>query len=202
MQPESSVTASLTASSDQANFARRVRLSSSSRTSEILVGPCTRRGLRSSGMILLAASAATIAVRSTPDPVQGQALGERAQCRQTFATLGRARAVKGADRRTGDTIENAVAGRPQIPLTARPARQVAQNPLAFLPIGLALDSATDRVTVLAHRSNPPHERHSGHGPLPCPAWRRVSGCPARRSAHTVRSRWSSPALAFCTMPWK
>lgn len=29
-----------------------------------------------------------------------------------------------------------------------------------------------------------------------------SGIVARRIAHTVRSRWSSPALALTTMPWK
>lgn len=74
--------------------------------------------------------------------------------------------------------------------------------LPIAPIGLALDSAANRVAVLAHQSNPPHERYRGHGPLPFPASRCVSGCPARRSAHTVRSRWRSPALAFCTMPWK
>ena len=78
----------------------------------------------------------------------------------------------------------------------------AEDALAFLPVGPALDSAANCVTDLARLFNPPHERHRGHGPLPCPASRRVSGCPARRSAHTVRSRWSSPALAFCTMPWK
>ena len=51
-------------------------------------------------------------------------------------------------------------------------------------------------------SQAPAAGQRGRSPLPCPLRCACPGPAARRSAHTVRSRCSSPALAFCTIPWK
>jgi hypothetical protein len=44
-----------------------------------------------------------------------------------------------------------VAGSPQIAFTAPQSGQIAENTLAFLPVGLALDPSTNRIAVLARR---------------------------------------------------
>jgi hypothetical protein len=48
-------------------------------------------------------------------------------------------------------LEQTVAGGPQIALTAPQPRQITENTLAFLPVGLALDPSTNRIAVLARR---------------------------------------------------
>ena len=44
-----------------------------------------------------------------------------------------------------------MARRPEIPLALPQPRQIAEDALAFLPVGLALDPRADRVAVLARR---------------------------------------------------
>ena len=76
-------------------------------------------------------------------------LGERARGRQALAALWRTRAVEGADRRKGDAFKDGVTRGPNVALAGLQLREIGQNALALLPVGLALDPRADGIAVLA-----------------------------------------------------
>src|SRR6516164_6434079 len=78
-------------------------------------------------------------------------LSQRARYREALTPFGRLRAVEGADRRKGDALEQGIAWGPHIAFAALQPRQISNNALPLLPVGLALDPSADGVAVLARR---------------------------------------------------
>src|SRR6516225_9492026 len=76
-------------------------------------------------------------------------LGEGARRCQALAALWRARAVEGADHREGDACKDGVTRGPDVALAGLQLREIGENALALLAVGLALDPRADRVAVLA-----------------------------------------------------
>jgi hypothetical protein len=87
---------------------------------------------------------------------------------QPLPALRRARAVEGTYRRKADVIEQPVARRPKIPLDTLQPRQIAENALTFLPVGLALDSMRPGPLLIRDNTYPGLGRRRRRKPTPRP----------------------------------
>jgi len=116
---------------------------------ELSMAPAIFRGLRRK-MTLRLVGILGLGSRKSGDDRGKIDLGERARRRQPLAALRCARAVEGADWRKEDAVENPVPRGllSHIAFAALQPREIAENTLAFLPVGLALDSGADRIAVL------------------------------------------------------